>query len=89
MVLIVYMKKVNQIAEVNLLHYILNPSKRSKNINSYYFPILHACMNTQKGRAKFKNFRILLDSGCSSMIIIRRLIEKLISKKDAVAHASG
>ena len=34
-------------------------------------------MNTRKGRAKFKNFRILLDSGCSSTIVMRRLVQKL------------
>ena len=31
----------------------------------------------EKGRAKFKNFRILLDSGCSSTIVTKRLVEKL------------
>ena len=39
-------------------------------------------MNTQKGRSKFKNFRILLDIGCSSTIVMRRLIEKINPKKD-------
>ena len=41
-------------------------------------------MNTRKGKAKFKKFWILLDSGCSSTILIGRLVEKLYSKKDAV-----
>ena len=36
----------------------------------YYSPILHGCMNTRKGEEKFKNFRILLDSGCISTIIM-------------------
>ena len=46
-------KEVNNIAEFNLLHDITNPTKRAKNINSYYYPILHECLNTRKGRAKF------------------------------------
>ena len=41
-------------------------------------------MNTRKGRAKFKNFRILLDSGFSSIIATRRLVEKLCPETDAV-----
>ena len=41
-------------------------------------------MNTQKGREKFKKFRILLDSGCSSRIIKKRLITKIGTKRDAV-----
>ena len=41
---------VNKISECNLLHDILNPSKRTKNINNNYSPILHVCMNTRKGR---------------------------------------
>ena len=41
-------------------------------------------MNTRIGRAKFKSFRILLDSGCISMIVIGRLFEKLRPEKYAV-----
>ena len=41
-------------------------------------------MNTHEGEARFKNFKILLDSGCSSTIVMRRLIEKLNPKEDAV-----
>ena len=33
-------------------------------------------MNTRKGKAKFKNFRILLDSGCSSTILMIRIMQK-------------
>ena len=43
-------------------------------------------MNTQKGRAKFKNFHILLDSGCSYMIIMRILITKRNPKRDDVVQ---
>ena len=46
--------------------------------------ILHVCMNTRKGRAKFNNFLILLDSGCSSTIFMRSLIMKLKNKEDVV-----
>ena len=45
--------EVNCIAEFNLLHYILNPSKRVKGKISHYSHILHGCMNTHRGKTKF------------------------------------
>ena len=39
-------------------------------------------MNTRKGKAKFKNFCILLDSECSYTIVMGRIIEKLRLEKD-------
>ena len=42
--------KVNIIAEWNLLHDILNPSKHTRNINIHYSPIINGCINKQKGR---------------------------------------
>ena len=77
-------KEVNKIAECNLLHDIINPSNHAKNVNSHYSPIIHGCINTRKSREKFKNFLILLNSGCSPMIVIGRLFEKLHTEKDAV-----
>ena len=62
---------VNYIAELNLLHDMSNPSKCVKSTNSCYSPILHGCINTHKGKTKFKNFRILFDSGCSPTIVVR------------------
>ena len=41
-------------------------------------------MNNIKGKVRFKNFQILLDSGCSSKILMGRLVEKLGRKKDAL-----
>ena len=38
-------------------------------------------MSTYKGKAKFENFLILLDSGCSSKIVMRRQIETFHPKK--------
>ena len=38
-------------------------------------------MNTRKGKAKFKNFRILMDSGCGSMVVMGRLVKKLAPEK--------
>ena len=67
--------EVNNIAEYNLLHDIINPPKRASNINRHYSPILHGSMNIRKVRAKFKNLRIILDSECSSTIVMRRLVE--------------
>ena len=72
--------KVNKIAEWNLLHDIINPPKCTKNLNTHYSPILNGCMNTRHGREKFKNFWILLDSGCSSTIVMGRLVKDLILK---------
>ena len=68
---------MKNIAECNLLNDIINPPKRAKNINSHYYPILHGCMNTRKGKAKFNNFQILLDSGFISTIVMVRLVERL------------
>ena len=48
--------EVKNISEGNLLHDIINPPKRAKNIKNYYSPIIHGFMNTRKGRAKLKNF---------------------------------
>ena len=69
--------EVKNIAECNLLHDIINPPKHAKNMNSHYYPILHVRLNNRKCRAKFKKFRILLGSGCSSTIVTRRLVHKL------------
>ena len=46
--------RVNNIAEYNVLHGILNYSKRTKNISSHYYLILHGFMNTHRVNAKFK-----------------------------------
>ena len=78
--------KVNKILEWNLLHDILKPSKNNKNINIHYSPILHGCMNTRNGREKINIFWVLLDSGCSSTILMISLIEKLNPKKNDVTQ---
>ena len=62
--------EVNNISERNFLYYIPNPQKRTKKLNNNFSPILHAKMTTGKGKVKFKNFLILLDSVCSSKIAI-------------------
>ena len=41
-------------------------------------------MNTGKDKAEFKKFLTLLDSGCSSTILIGRIFERLNPDKDAV-----
>ena len=79
----IHNNEVKNIAECNLLHGIINIPKRTKKLNIHYSHILHGCMNTRKGKAKFKNFRILLYSGFSSMILMGRLIEKIRPEKDA------
>ena len=48
--------EVKNIPECNLLHDIINPPKRGRNLNSHYSPILHGCMKTRKSKAKFKTF---------------------------------
>ena len=41
-------------------------------------------MNTIHGRAKFKNFRVLLGSVCGSTLVMVRIVEKLHPEKDAI-----
>ena len=41
-------------------------------------------MNIRKGKAKFKNFLILMDSGCSPTIIMGGIIKNLILKKSVM-----
>ena len=69
-------KEVNETAEYNLLHDIFNPTKPAKNLNSHYSPIIKGSNNTRHGREKFKNFQIILDSECSSTIVMGRPVEK-------------
>ena len=40
-------------------------------------------MNTRNSKAKFKNFRILLEILCRSTIVMGRIINKLHHEKDA------
>ena len=67
--------KVKNISECNLLHDIINPPKCTKFFNFFYSTYLHGYMNTRKGKVRFKNFRIILDSGCSSTIVMGRLVK--------------
>ena len=48
-------------------------------------------MNTRKGKARFKNFRILLERGCSSTIVMVRLVKNIAPEKDAMIqwHTQG
>ena len=72
----IYNNKLNNRTVWNLIHAILDNYKRTKNKSSNDYPILHVCMNIQRRRAKFKNFWILLDIGCSSMILMGSLTIK-------------
>ena len=67
-------KKINKLTECNWIHDKLNTNKLTKKLNSHYYPILQECMNIQNGKANFQNSQILLDSGCSSTIVMGRLI---------------
>ena len=78
----IHLNKVDKLYECNLIHDIPNPPKHTKNLNSHYSPILQVCMNARTGKTKFKNFRDLLYSGCSSTIAMGRLIQKLNSEED-------
>ena len=77
-------KEVNKIAGCNLLHDMINTTKIAKILNIHYSPIIHGCINTRHGRAKFKNFQILLDIVCSSTVVIGILVEKLHPVKYAL-----
>ena len=52
----IHESSVNKISEYSLLHEIINPSKQTKTIDSHYSTIIHGCMNTCKGIAKFNYF---------------------------------
>ena len=78
----IHNNEVKNIAKCNLLHNIINAPKRAKSLNSHYSTILNGCMNTRKSKARFNNFHILLDSGCSSTILMGRLAGKTSVKKD-------
>ena len=81
-------KEVNKVAEFNLLNDIINTPKHTKKLNRHYSPILHERMNTRYGKARLKNFQIILESGCSSKIVMGILVEKLHPEKccDAVSY---
>ena len=80
----IHEKKKRKIDGRSLLHDIINLSKRTKILNNHYYIILHGWMNKRKDIAKFKNFRILLNSEFSSIILMGSLIKKLTHKEDDV-----
>ena len=59
--------EINNIAECNLLHDIINPTKFTKHLNIHYSTILHVSINTIKVKARFNNFRIIFDIVCNSI----------------------
>ena len=76
--------EVNKIDKSNLLYDMINPPKRTKNLNGHYSPVLNECMNTRNDREKFKKFRILLFIGCSFTIAMGSIVQKLKPEKGAV-----
>ena len=56
--------EVNYIAKHNSLHDIFNSQKNTKLLNIHYSTILHGCMSIRRSRETFRNFWILLYSGC-------------------------
>ena len=77
----IHNKDINNISEFNIIHDILKSYKCTKNINIYYTPILHGCVNTLRGKATSVVFLILLYSICSSTVVIRMSITKIKTKK--------
>ena len=53
---LIHDNEVNLISDYNLLYDILNTSKYTKIKNKHYSPILNGCMNTRKGKSRFKKF---------------------------------
>ena len=43
-------KQINKIAELNLLHDMINPPKYTKNLNNHYSTIINVCMNNRRGK---------------------------------------
>ena len=56
----------------------LKPGRHAMNTsNSYcYFPILHGYINKSRGKSKYLNFLILLDSECSFSVSTHRRLSK-------------
>ena len=52
--------EVNNIPEYNLLHYLINPPKHTKHLNSHYSPILHGCMNTKRAKQSLRTLNPIL-----------------------------
>ena len=71
-------------SNTHTLHDIINPPEHNKNLNIYDSSIIHGCMNTRKGKAKFKTFRILLESEYRSTIVMVIIFNKLYPKKDSL-----
>ena len=80
----VHDNKVNKTAECNLIHDTINHPKRNKDLNINCYLIIHGCMNNRKSKAKFKKNLILLDSICSSTIVMVRLVKKLKPNNNSV-----
>ena len=80
----IHENKVNKISECNLIHDIINPPKRTENINSNYYPILHVYMNTRRGRFYVKTYQMLLCIRCSYTVVMGSLGEKLKLEKYSV-----
>ena len=51
--MLIHDKEVCKIAELNLLYDIIHPFKRTKILNINCYTVIHGCMNTTYGRAKF------------------------------------
>ena len=87
--MLIHGKEVNEIVECNLLYDIINTPKRAKRFIICLYHILHGCMNTRRGKSKYNNFLIILESGCISTILMGRLVEKSSWKRcsDSVSHA--
>ena len=48
----IHNNEVNNISECNVLHDIITPPKRTKNLNIHYSSIIHGFMNTKKNQNK-------------------------------------
>ena len=64
--------------ECNVLSNILNRTKRAK--KTHYPTILAGCINNRILMEIFINFRILLDSGIRSEIVMGKLTSKIVEK---------
>ena len=73
----IHENEVNIMAQYNLLHDIINNSKRTKKLKIHHSPIWNGYINTQKDRANFNNFWILLYNGYSYKIVMGRLIKNI------------
>ena len=73
------------VSEMLALSDLRKPPQKYQKTN-HLTPVTVAKVNTRLGKSRFKNIRILLDSGSSGSIILEKYVRKLRMKKDTTTN---